>query len=100
MKLRFGSSAILTVFVHCRYAPCLVGFEGHHGNRTPKIVGIAVHSHNSRLVRDAAAELACHSLAVEHENRRNNVRRRWKKIFLSVLTDERLKKEYGAGSQR
>ena len=28
------------------YAPCLLGFEGHGGNRTPSIRGIVVHEHN------------------------------------------------------
>jgi xeroderma pigmentosum group C-complementing protein len=38
------------------YAPCLLGFEGHGGNRTPTIRGIVVHEHNAELLREAHVE--------------------------------------------
>ena len=77
------------------YAPCLLGFEGHGGNRTPSIRGIVVHEHNADLLMEAGAEVEQHQ-AIEHERKRKDaVYLRWKKLFVGLLTKERLEKEYG-----
>lgn len=77
------------------YAPCLLGFEGHHGNRTPTIRGIVVHQHNEQLLQEANVEVASHAIEEEHENRRKAMHRRWKKLLAGLLLKDRLEREYG-----
>jgi xeroderma pigmentosum group C-complementing protein len=77
------------------YAPCLLGFEGHSGNRTPSIRGIVVHEHNADLVREAHTEFISSQLEREHEKRAERTRTRWKKLIVGLLTKERLEQEYG-----
>lgn len=77
------------------YAPCLLGFEGHGGNRTPTIRGIVVHAHNEQLLREAGGEVTCHAIEEESENRRRNIYRLWKKLMVGLLTKERIEREYG-----
>lgn len=77
------------------YAPCLLGFEGHNGNRTPTIRGIVVHEHNEELLLEANVEVAGHALQEEHENRRKAIHLKWKKLLVGLLTKDRLEREYG-----
>lgn len=77
------------------YVPCLIGFEGHRGNRTPTIRGIVVHQHNEQLLREAHEEMASHFLQEEHENRQNAILLRWKRLMVGLLTKERLDRAYG-----
>lgn len=77
------------------YVPCLLGFEGHGGNRTPTIRGIVVHQHNEEILREAHQEMASHFLQEEHENRQRTILLRWKRLMVGVLTKERLEKAYG-----
>ena len=77
------------------YAPCLLGFEGHGGNRTPSIRGIIVHEHNIDLLREAHTEFMSSQLEREHEKRTERIRKRWKKLIVGLLTKERLEREYG-----
>lgn len=82
------------------YAPCLLGFEGHGGNRTPTVRGIVVHDHNALLIREAGAEVAGHSLQQEHEDRRKRTLLLWKKLMVGLVTQDRLEREYGNGDER
>jgi xeroderma pigmentosum group C-complementing protein len=77
------------------YAPCLIGFGGHGGNRTPEIRGIVVHQHNSGLIREAGVEVMSHAREEEEKTRRRAVDLRWKKLMVGLLTKDRLEKEYG-----
>jgi Rad4 beta-hairpin domain 3 len=77
------------------YAPCLLGFEGHGGNRTPTIRGIVVHAHNERLMREASAEVSSYTMQQEQDSRRHGALQRWKKLFVGLLTKDRLEREYG-----
>ena len=77
------------------YVPCLLGFEGHGGNRTPTIRGIVVHRHNEELLREAHEEMASFLLQEEHENRERSILLRWKRLLVGVLTKERLERAYG-----
>ena len=77
------------------YAPCLLGFEGHGGNRTPTIRGIVVHEHNAELLREAHTEWESQQVELEHTERRRRVHRRWKRLILGMQTKERLDREYG-----
>ncbi|GAX09508.1 xeroderma pigmentosum group C-complementing protein [Fistulifera solaris] len=77
------------------YAPCLIGFEGHGGNRTPSISGIAVHEHNADLVREAMREVSQYEMLNEEERRRKTVLQRWKKVMVGLLLKERIEREYG-----
>jgi xeroderma pigmentosum group C-complementing protein len=77
------------------YAPCLLGFEGHQGNRTPTISGIVVHAHNEELLREAHVEMASQLLEEEHENHQKAVLGRWKRLLAGVLIKERLARDYG-----
>jgi hypothetical protein len=81
------------------YAPCLLGFEGHHGNRTPTIRGIVVHEHNSELLREAHVEMASHLLEQSHEIRQQAIYLRWKRLLVGVLTRERLDRAYGGNDE-
>jgi len=73
-----------------------LGFEGHGGNRTPTIRGIVVHAHNAPLIREAGAEVQHHAVEKEHEDRRQAVLLRWKRLMVGLLTKERLDREYGS----
>lgn len=77
------------------YAPCLLGFEGHNGNRTPNIRGIVVHNHNAELLREASVEVVSRNVEQEHEKRRKAVYSRWKRLLVGILTQDRLEREYG-----
>jgi hypothetical protein len=77
------------------YAPCLLGFEGHGGNRTPTIRGIVVHEHNEEILREAHVEMASQFLEQSHENRQHAIYLRWKKLLVGVLTKDRLERAYG-----
>ena len=77
------------------YAPCLLGFEGHRGNRTPTIRGIVVHEHNADLLREAHTEWESQAVEQEHEQRRKAVFQRWKRLIVGILTKERLERQYG-----
>lgn len=77
------------------YAPCLLGFEGHGGNRTPTIRGIVVHQHNEQLIREAAYESTSFAIETEHEKRKQIVYKRWKKLLVGLLTKDRIEKAYG-----
>eukprot|EP00536_Pseudo-nitzschia_multiseries_P017984 jgi/Psemu1/227307/e_gw1.2009.6.1 len=77
------------------YAPCLLGFEGNRGNRTPTIRGIVVHEHNEELLREAHAGMADHLRKEEEEKREKAILLRWKRLLVGVLTKDRLEREYG-----
>lgn len=77
------------------YAPCLLGFEGHGGNRTPTIRGVVVHEHNVDLLKCARSEFMSGQLEREHEKRAERIRKRWKKLIVGLLTRERIEREYG-----
>jgi len=81
------------------YAPCLLGFEGHGGNRTPTIRGIVVHAHNTELLNEAFTEWESQSLEQEHKKRQTEIHRRWKRLVVGLLTKERLDREYGGESK-
>ena len=77
------------------YAPCLLGFEGHGGNRTPTIRGIVVHEHNADLLRCAYTEWESQAVEQEHAQRRKAIYGRWKRLIVGMLTKERLDRQYG-----
>mmetsp|Transcript_26973 Transcript_26973/g.47961 ORF Transcript_26973/g.47961 Transcript_26973/m.47961 type:complete len:98 (-) Transcript_26973:910-1203(-) len=77
------------------YKPCLLGFEGHQGQRTPTIRGIVVHAHNEELLREAHAEMAQHLFQQEKESKENEILRKWKRLLVGVLTKDRLERSYG-----
>lgn len=77
------------------YAPCLLDFEGHGGNRTRTIRGIVVHQNNADIVFDAHTEFMSSQLEREDEKRAERITKRWKKLIVGVLTRERLEREYG-----
>lgn len=80
------------------YAPCLLGFEGHGGNRTPTIRGIVVHEHNATLVEEAYSEYATHQDTVASEKHERRILFLWRKLFVGILTRERIEREYGEGN--
>ena len=82
------------------YAPCLLGFEGHGGNRTPTIRGIVVHQHNQEIVQAATNEVTNFEIATEQESRRKAVLLRWKKLMVGLLTKDRLEREYGGDEEQ
>lgn len=77
------------------YAPCLLGFEGHGGNRTPTIRGIVVHKHNADLLREAHTEYESQTVEDAYKKKQEEIYRRWRRLINGVLTTERLKREYG-----
>lgn len=77
------------------YAPCLLGFEGHGGNRTPTIRGIVVHVHNEQLLREAHAEMANHQLEEDRNSYEKSMWKKWKRLLEGVLIRDRLEREYG-----
>lgn len=77
------------------YAPCLLGFEGHGGNRTPTIRGIVIHQHNQELLREAHATVAHVELEESHENHQKAILKKWERLLVGVLTKDRLEKAYG-----
>jgi len=77
------------------YAPCLLGFEGHGGNRIPTIRGIVVHEHNADLLRCAYTEWESQAVEQEHTQRRKAIYGRWKRLIVGILTKERLDRQYG-----
>ena len=77
------------------YAPCLLGFEGHGGNRTPTIRGIVVHEHNAELLLEAHVEMASQILEQEHQEQQSSVYKKWKRLLVGILTKERLERDYG-----
>lgn len=86
---------LFCVAFYSPYAPCLLGFEGHGGNRTPTIRGIVVHAHNADLLREASVEVVSKSIEDENQSRRRKIFLRWKKLLEGVLTKDRLEREYG-----
>lgn len=77
------------------YAPCMLGYDGHGGNRTATIRGIVVHDQNVELLREASVEWESHAVEVENQERRFAILRRWKRLVVGMLTKERLDREYG-----
>ena len=77
------------------YAPCMLGYDGHGGNRTAMIRGIVVHNQNVELLREASVEWESHAVEVENQERRFAILRRWKRLVVGMLTKERLDREYG-----
>ena len=77
------------------YAPCLLGFEGRGGNRTPTIKGIVVHGHNGELLMEAYAEYEFHGIEQEHQIRKNKILRRWKTLIQGILIKSHVDREYG-----
>jgi len=77
------------------YAPCMLGYEGRGGIRTPTIRGIVVHDHNVALLREAYVEWESHAVEREREERRNGIVKRWKRLVVGIMTKERLDREYG-----
>jgi Rad4 beta-hairpin domain 3/Rad4 beta-hairpin domain 1/Rad4 beta-hairpin domain 2 len=77
------------------YAPCLCGFEGRLNDRKPVIRGVVVHEHNQELLWEASAEVAKRRAEEVHEQRRKAICLKWKRLFIGVLTEDRLEREYG-----
>lgn len=77
------------------YAPCLLGFEGHSGSRTPIIRGIVVHEHNGELLMEAYAEVESQAIQQAREIRQETNLRRWKKLIMGVVIKARVDREYG-----
>eukprot|EP01083_Nonionella_stella_P090218 252047_1 len=77
------------------YAPCMLGYEGHGGNRAPTIRGIVVHDHDVALLREAYVEWESHAAEKERTDRRNEILKRWKRLVVGMLTKDRLEREYG-----
>jgi xeroderma pigmentosum group C-complementing protein len=77
------------------YAPCLVCFEGHGGNRTPTIRGIVVHLHSEDIVREAMSEVTNFEITSAHESRRKALLQKWKRLMMGLLIKERVEREYG-----
>jgi xeroderma pigmentosum group C-complementing protein len=76
------------------YAPCLLGFEGHGGNRTPTIRGIVVHEHNADLLREAHVEMQSQLVETEYKERQREIYGKWKRLIKGMMTKERLAREY------
>lgn len=76
------------------YAPCLLGFEGHGGNRTPTIRGIVVHEHNVELLREAHIEWESQMVEKDYKERERLIYGRWKRLIKGMLEKKRLEKEY------
>ncbi len=76
------------------YAPCLLGFEGHGGNRTPTVRGIVVHEHNVELLHEAHLEWESQAVENEYKERQRAIYGRWKKLIFGMMTKERLEREY------
>lgn len=76
------------------YAPCLLGFEGHGGNRTPTIRGIVVHEHNVDILREAHTEYESQIVEDAYKRKQDEIIRRWKRLVNGILTSARLKREY------
>ena len=77
------------------YAPCLLGFEGHGGNRTPTVRGIVVHEHNEQLIREAGTEVQSFEAEQACNDRRRFILLQWKRLMVGLLTKDRLEREYG-----
>jgi xeroderma pigmentosum group C-complementing protein len=77
------------------YAPCLVGYEGRRGGCAPSIRGVVVHAHNAALLREAYAEWEGHAAEQEREERRRQIRKKWKRLVAGIMTKDRLDREYG-----
>ncbi|GKY93757.1 hypothetical protein MPSEU_000342800 [Mayamaea pseudoterrestris] len=89
-----GDAAAVAKRLQIPYAPCLLGFEGHGGNRTPSIRGIVVHAHNEELIREGSIELTNHAFVEGEETRQRNVLKRWKSLMHALLVKDRLEREY------
>ena len=76
------------------YAPCLLGFEGHGGNRTPTIRGIVVHQHNAELLREAHIEWESQIVENDHKERERVIYGKWKRLIIGIMEKRRLEKEY------
>jgi len=76
------------------YAPCLIGFEGHGGNRTPTIRGIVVHEHNAEILMEAHTEYESQLVEQDHQEKQRNIYKRWKRLIVGMMTQDRLDKEY------
>jgi len=77
------------------YAPCMLGYEGHGGNRAPTIRGIVVHDHDVALLREAFAEWESHAAEKERQERKSMILKRWKRLVFGIMTKDRLDREYG-----
>ena len=77
------------------YAPCLLGFEGHGGNRTPTIRGIVVHKRNVDLLQEAHLEFESQAVENEYKERQRAIYGRWKRLIVGMMTKERLERVYG-----
>jgi xeroderma pigmentosum group C-complementing protein len=77
------------------YVPCLLGFEGHGGNRTPTVRGIVVHEHNAQIIREAGVEVQSYEIEQECNDRRRSLLLSWKRLMVGLLTKDRLDREYG-----
>mmetsp|Transcript_4866 Transcript_4866/g.6302 ORF Transcript_4866/g.6302 Transcript_4866/m.6302 type:complete len:903 (+) Transcript_4866:75-2783(+) len=76
------------------YAPCLLGFEGHGGARTPTIRGIVVHEHNVELLQEAHTEFESQTVEIAFKQRQQAIYRRWKRLIVGITTKDRLEREY------
>jgi len=76
------------------YAPCLIGFEGHGGNRTPTIRGIVVHQQNVDLLCEAHLELESQTIEIEYKEHQESIHERWRVLVQGIMTKERLEGKY------
>lgn len=74
------------------YAPCMLGFQN---SSKPTIRGIVVHEQNEELLREAHADMSEWLLEQEQEAKRREILVRWKRLLSSVLTKDRIEREYG-----
>ena len=87
--------SILAKKLSIPYAPCLLGFEGHHGNRTPTVRGIVVHQHNQILLQEAYEEYQGSLIEKQYEKKQRDIYARWKRLIFGIVTKDRLEREYG-----
>mmetsp|Transcript_21013 Transcript_21013/g.30911 ORF Transcript_21013/g.30911 Transcript_21013/m.30911 type:complete len:115 (-) Transcript_21013:107-451(-) len=76
------------------YAPCLLGFEGHGGNRTPTIRGIIVYKHTVDLLEEAHLEFESQAVENEYKEKQRAIYGRWKRLIVGTMTKKRLEREY------
>lgn len=95
--IHLSSPTLFIVIYISPYAPCLLGFEGHgsSGGVKPTIRGIVVHEHNVELLQHAFTEYQSHAVEREHEQRQQQVWKRWSKLIRGILLKDRLQRDYG-----
>ena len=94
IHLELSRIALVAKRLGIPYAPCLLGFEGHGGNRTPTIRGIVVHETNRELLLEAHTEWESQTVEIAYKERQQAIHKRWRKLMFGMMTKERLEREY------